>query len=92
VVGEISARASDAGIIRPGGMQSLTGDRVKESFAAESQFVLRLPEQVVERLFGVFERAWAASIKRARSDGTSASAISRGLGSVARSRRYLAHA
>jgi len=59
VVGEVSARASDAGIIRPRGVQSLTGGRIKESFAAGSQFVLRLPKEVVERLFGVFERARA---------------------------------
>jgi hypothetical protein len=45
VVGEVSAGASDAGIIRPRGMQLRVGGRVNERFSARPEFVLRLPEE-----------------------------------------------
>src|SRR6266481_2453313 len=60
VVGEISAGASDARIIRPRGMKAHICCRVNKRLAAWAVFVLGLSKQMIQRLLSVFERARAA--------------------------------
>src|SRR5271163_1578705 len=60
VVSEVSAGASDAGIIRPRGVQPHIRGRVNERFAPWPEFIPRLSEEVVECFLRVFERARAA--------------------------------
>jgi hypothetical protein len=60
MVGEISAGASDARIIRPRGMKAYSLYRVHKGLAAGPEFVLGLAEKIVECLLRVFERARTA--------------------------------
>jgi len=60
MVGEISAGAGDARIIRPWRMKAHICGRVHEGLAAGAKFVLGLAEKMVECLLRVFERTRAA--------------------------------
>src|SRR5437868_6778371 len=82
MVGEVSAGASDTGVIGPRGVQAHCRCLVNKHFAVGSKFVLRLTPEVIESRIRGLQRARPASIRRARSDGTTTSAISSGLGSL----------